>query len=246
MKRYAFYLLIALVTFGFTSLATNYLLYIQNTPKESARFLTVIKNQKGKIKISSKNKPIGIGYGESTVKYSEWRKPKPVKVEQTEIVCTDLSILSIWKKVVKDKEFQDRIDEYDGIIDCEKVIEVKQVDLNNDGNPEFLVNGTGPRLCSATGSCGFWIFQKAGKKYKKLLSSTSYMGETYSPKYPMKSMRKNKYKNIFFRTHLTGFETNYRTYVFNGKKYIEKKCVVEQFFIDGEKEILSCKEWKKR
>ena len=48
---------------------------------------------------------------------------------------------------------------------------VKLVDLNGDGTPEVIAQGTFQEGgCSRTGNCRFWVFQKSGDEYKLLIS----------------------------------------------------------------------------
>jgi hypothetical protein len=58
---------------------------------------------------------------------------------------------------------------------------VRPVDLNSDGVPELICQASGLDLCSPTGNCAFWIFQKTLGGYRLLLSRGSVQNFTVQP-----------------------------------------------------------------
>lgn len=105
------------------------------------------------------------------------------------------------------------------------MFEIFKFDLNSDGRKEIILRGKVFGMCGATGNCGFWIFEKKGKKYRKVLRSHDYaditvMGEQIQKK------KTNGFNNILLKYHFSVSKTVYSTYKFDGRKYVERKCLV--------------------
>src|SRR5829696_3631212 len=102
--------------------------------------------------------------------------PSPVAERvRAALSCYDMNILPIWHELKKDEEFQDRVGYWSDSSDCSDMLEIKIVDLNSDGKKEFLVRGKNFHLCGAVGNCGFWIFEKKGSRFRRLLSGSDYV-----------------------------------------------------------------------
>src|SRR5215213_9157629 len=80
------------------------------------------------------------------------------KTEGLVLSCYDPTILPVWKELKKDEGFNDRLDGATGVMNCSDMLDVRKVDLNDDGTEEFLARGKASPLCGATGNCGLWIF----------------------------------------------------------------------------------------
>ena len=57
---------------------------------------------------------------------------------------------------------------------------VRVVDLNGDGVPEVISQASGD-ICSPTGNCPFWVFQKAGTQYRLILEKGAVQDFTIQP-----------------------------------------------------------------
>lgn len=214
MRRYSFYIFIAVLTF-----VTGYLIALKIYQNSQASLYKIPKSL-----ISDKS------LKQSDIK-SEIQNPaesfplQETQKEPSKPFCRDREILRVWKYLVKDRDFQTWEPISDESLDCTDMLEIKKIDLNRDGKKEILLLGKNFNLCSAVGNCAFWILQKNRKTYKKLLYSTEYidisgLGE---------QVRKNKtkgYFDILLKGHYSASETTYESYKFDGRKYQQSKCLV--------------------
>jgi hypothetical protein len=102
---------------------------------------------------------------------------------------------------------------------------MKPSDLNADGTPKILVRGKYD-LCGATGNCAFWIFAKRGKGYHKLLAASDYF-EIRQLGDQIINHQTNGYRDISVKGHITASNTSYQTFQFNGRRYVESRCIAE-------------------
>jgi hypothetical protein len=185
-----------------------------------------------------------------------WERPWKTNVQlsqakefPTEPFCKDAKILPIWNQLIKDKSFKDWWKFSEGSFDCANALEIKEFDLNNDGQNEFLLRGKNPPFCSAVGNCAFWIYQKEGQKYRKLLYSTDYADISELPN-QVKETKTNGFSDIVLKGHITAGDTSYYFYKFDGKKYKQNKCLVNTYIRgtsdNSKQEFISCKEFYKR
>ncbi len=104
-------------------------------------------------------------------------------------------------------------------------------------------------MCGAVGNCGFWIFEKKGKNYRKILSASDYVDITEMGKQITRKETKGNF-DILLKGHWSASDTGYYTYKFNGQKYTETKCLVEACVIctgDNPKwKFFSCREYENR
>jgi hypothetical protein len=143
-----------------------------------------------------------------------------------ELACYDPHILPIWSELKKDDEFKDRIDGETGQLNCSEMLEVRRLDLNRDGNDEVVVRGKGPDLCSGTGNCGFWVFERLNGRTRVLLSGSSYFDATeIGPE--IQRSRTRSYSDILLTGHSSAAETSYRTYKYDGRRYTETRCMYQ-------------------
>ena len=229
MKRYTFYILIALLTFGISSFIALKIYWKSQETLHTSASPQLLNSLSSKIE-----------YKTTFPKPFEKQGEKPTKP-----FCNDQNILPVWKILLKDKYFWEwePIAEYS--LDCKDMLEIKKVDLNQDGDVEILLRGNNFNLCSPVGNCAFWIFEKRIKNYRKILYSTDYIDVSKLGEQILKR-KTNDYSDILLKGHLSGYETSFTKYKFNGKKYIETKCSVETFHMNGEREFITCKEWQKK
>ena len=234
MRRFPFYLLMFFVTFGISSYIL-FTLYSENkNNSENA-------SQKPIQKISI--------YAQETPEYTQESIDYPQeKTEKKKPFCRNKEILPIWKLIIEDRYF---LEQSSGLFegpDCSDMFEILKFDLNQDGEKEILLRGNSADLCGAVGNCGFWIFGKKGKNYRKLLSASDYF-EVNEMGDQVKTQMTSGYRDILLKAHWNSSDTVHRTYKFNGQKYIESKCLVD-YYIRGTEpspkwKFISCREHEK-
>lgn len=235
MKRYIFYLFVALLTFGIGSYFALKLLWTSNLQTSaSPQFLKNI-SKKTDFK-STFPKPFDS---------SQIQEEKPTKP-----FCYDKDILPVWKVLLKDKYFWAQSPfSLEGKLGCEDLLEIKRVDLNHDGNKEILVRAINGNLCSAVGNCRFWIYETNGGKYRKLLDETDYTDVSKLGEQILKT-KTNGYSDILLKGHFTAADTTYGFYRFDGKKYKLGKHLVHACTVcvgDNPKwEFITWKEFRRR
>lgn len=204
------YLLVALLTFGIGSfIALNFYGKGQNEPRN-------IENPEIKQPdFSSKIKPVK---SYSIKEYEQiFSAASPKKEVPQNPFCRDTKILPIWNQLINDKTFKDWEADSRDSLDCSEMLDVKQLDLNRDGQKEILLRGKNSNLCSPVGNCAFWIYSKNGKKYRKLIHSTDFWEITKMGNQVRKSKTKG-YFDILLKGHMSASDTNYDFYKFDGKK----------------------------
>ncbi len=215
MNRYVIYISVAILTFALGLLV-------------SFRVLEKVEN-----------KPLNIEKPEKSIQNYPNRLPweKPWKINSEVIqekefpknpVCSDRKILPVWKEIIKDKSFKDWWKFSEGSFDCADALEIKEIDLNKDGQKEFILRGKNFPLCSAVGNCAFWIYQKKGEKYRKLIYSTDYADITELPN-QIEKTRTKKFSDVVLKGHESAADTSYKFFKFDGKKYKHNKCLVETY-----------------
>jgi hypothetical protein len=163
--------------------------------------------------------------------------------------CYDPTILPVWNELKKDKNFSEWVDGSEGVMNCSDMVAIKKTDLNRDGLEDTLVRGKGPHLCSATGNCGFWILSKHNDRWRTILSGSDYSEyETLEDQVQRTSTR--RYSDILLKSHYTAAETGFRTYKFDGARYVESRCMYEvpKYGRDGEgsMKLITCAEFERR
>ncbi len=126
------------------------------------------------------------------------------------------------------------------------MLDVQEIDLNSDEQKEFILQGNNGNLCSATGSCAVWIYQRKNDGYKLLLQSYAY-SDGVEKWIEVKKQKTKGYREILLKTHSSASDTIYYFYKFNGNRYIEINCLLYSYwFNEKEPSIMTCKEaWKK-
>jgi hypothetical protein len=235
MNRYFFYICAASFTFA---IGSTIALNIYRISKND--FLKEYKTQT---------------FNQSYTERKPWEKSWKVPVQQvqekelpTKPFCKDAKILPIWNQLIKDKTFKDwKVNSRDSL-DCTEMLEMKEFDLNQDGQREFFLRGKNFNLCSPVGNCAFWIYEKKGRIYSKLLDSTDF-GEITEMGKQLRKGKTRGYFDVMLKGHFTAADTTYEFYKFDGTKYKQSKCLVETPVLgtsDKPKWIfISCKEFFK-
>ena len=89
------------------------------------------------------------------------------------------------------------------------------IDMNSDGRKELAIEWD----CSPTGNCEFFIYEKIGKSYRKILEAVN--GVNY---FRFRKQSYKSYKNIEARIHGSWNSGDGVIYRFNGKEYKPVKC----------------------
>jgi hypothetical protein len=113
---------------------------------------------------------------------------------------------------------------------------IKYVDLNGDGKAEVVAQAGGEESgCSPTGNCPFWILHRRGESYEILLD-----GEAQT--FTIQRTRTKGYLDIVLSRHGSAFESEARTYTFDGKFYREGSCFdVEWAALDSDDKMHTLK-----
>ncbi len=121
--------------------------------------------------------------------------------------CNNEKLLIVWNEM----DETDRAEE-----SCNNLLEIEEVDLNSDGESEYLIFGKENKFCSS-GGCQFWV-----TKDNKIIFKT-YGSFTIKPH------ESNGFKELFssFRVYTGGNEIT--IYRFNGIKYVAAKCFSEEW-----------------
>ncbi|HQU82235.1 MAG TPA: hypothetical protein PKY59_03880 [Pyrinomonadaceae bacterium] len=235
MRRFTIYFLIALITFTIGSfIALN--IYWKSKDNSPKNYIAQNNSQNAEQKKPWEKPWI------NTVSASE-KKETPTKP-----FCNNPKISKIWNFLQNDRDFKEWNPITADSLNCEELLEIKEIDLNRDGKTEIFLSGKN-NLCSAVGNCAFWIFAKDKKGYKKLLYATDY-NELEKFGTQIKNSKTNGFPDILLKGHLTASDTSYETYKFDGKKYKQSKCLVETPIVavseNPKWEFVGCKQFFKR
>lgn len=94
---------------------------------------------------------------------------------------------------------------------------VALVKLHPGSTPDVVAQWMGNGLCSPTGNCPFWIFERRTGSYKLILKG---FGQTFT----VQSTRTNGYKDIVLAAHGSATSSGLTLYKYNANKYREAGC----------------------
>ena len=113
---------------------------------------------------------------------------------------------------------------------------VKLVDLNGDGTPEIIAQGIGD-VCSPTGNCPFWVFQKVASGYKVVLEKGAVQSFTVQP------TRSNGYFDLVLGMHGSATEQGLYLYQFGQGRYRSIACYYANWsYLDDNGRVRELKE----
>jgi len=95
---------------------------------------------------------------------------------------------------------------------------IELVDLNGDGAPEVIAQGTYKEGCSPTGNCPFWVFQKSGHEYRLLVSLSAI--QTFQ----IQRSRSDGFRDIVVEMHGSATQRTLRLLQYSRGKYHEAGC----------------------
>jgi hypothetical protein len=106
---------------------------------------------------------------------------------------------------------------------------VKLVDLNGDGTPEVIAQGTPEDGgCSPDGNCRFWVFQKSGDGYQPLIALTSIQSFT------IQQRRLNGFNDLVVKTQVSSAESTLKLLQYNDGRYQEVGCYEADWSAGGD------------
>jgi hypothetical protein len=221
MRRYIYYLAVALIAFGFGSFVA--LKFHWNTPK-----IVLIGGQNPFANSNRKKQNDFLG---DLRKRAIKDKTEPSQ-EKIEFACNDAVLATVWAFLLKDKDFKEAAKE---VNDCSTIIQIEKIiELNNDGLRDVIVGGRSA-LVNGASNQGIWLVQNIGKKYKVLLSESA---ETFA----IKKNTTNGFRDIFVKHHMSASSSYDSTYKFSRGKYRESKCLFVDYGITREKKVTTCTE----
>lgn len=201
MRRYVFYFVVALLAFGF------------------GVFVAVNNYRNQKESFESKR----IQY-ETPI----YVQTDSVNNSNSEFVCNDEAIKTVWASLAEDNDFYESSREY--IIEhqtknCLEIFDsVETFDLNNDGESETIIQSNSTMLCSSAWDCRTWIVTKIKGQYKIILDNP--IAESLEG-LKILGERTNRFHNLRIRLNNGIQEDNVGIFIFNGHEYKLKKCFVD-------------------
>lgn len=116
-----------------------------------------------------------------------------------------------------------------------KDMTIEKIDLNKDGQPEYIVVILDGGICGALGNCPDWVYQKSGGGYQLLLRT---FGRTLSPE----KTSTDKFRDLRSEGGDSATEGSFTIYKFGGEKYQANGCFTRIYATKGKKEkIVSIK-----
>jgi hypothetical protein len=225
MRRYTFYLSVALLAFGISS-------------------FFVFKFYWNEEAIISKGNEISeISMNDAKKQFSQ-----DVKGFRPKYTCNDKDILSLRRQLETD-EFLARFENHKHLqsknlseIDCSEIYEIERTDLNNDNLEEIVIKGNSVDVCSVRGNCKLWVFLKTENNYRIILH------DEWTFNYKIQTEKTNGYKDL--RITMNSSNGNPASYVnvfkFNGNNYQRKECFSEEWTGKSDKTKLvrfNCKKY---
>ena len=98
-----------------------------------------------------------------------------------------------------------------------KDMNVKKVDLNKDGQPEYLVVIQDAYLCGAHGNCTNRVYRKSGNQYQEVLVGSGEM-------LTLEKTSSNKFRDLRLEGSNTAFEGSGTVFKFDGHTYKASEC----------------------
>ena len=105
---------------------------------------------------------------------------------------------------------------------------VKKIDLNKDGQPEYLVTLEEGHLCGAHANCPAWVYRKTGGEYQLLL-------RTFGQQLLLEKASTGGFRDLRTEGASSAFETDFSIYKFDGNKYQAKACYSRTYSGKGRK-----------
>ena len=173
----------------------------------------------------------------------------PADEAPREISCDHDRILGpVWKILMKGASFRESVIGSDASY-CEDVLDVALIDVNGDAQPEIFLWAKTFAFCGAVGNCDIWIFQKRGSKYRMLLHGDDYIDRAVMGEQLLRTKTRGYY-DLLLKGHFSAAHTSFSYYKFDGRRYVEERCLYEVPKYDTrnelDSEMITCKEFESR
>ena len=201
MRRYTFYLSVALLAFGIGSFVVFKFYWTSSSKVEVKETLNRIT-------------PI--------------QQNNFTKDSKAEFVCNDEAINFVWETLRTDKNFREDSDSYvkeHKTKNCQEIFDSKTVNLNDDGFDESIIQNNSTMFCGSAGDCRTWIVSKFGGEYRIIFDSPT--AESLEG-LDVLQKKTSKFSNLKIRLNNGLWEDNIGFFVFDGKQYQIKKCFVDK------------------
>jgi hypothetical protein len=138
--------------------------------------------------------------------------------------------------VLQDKEVKEGMtgDDSPSVGDITEGITLKKIDLNKDGQPEYLTT-LGPFLCGVTGNCLTWVYRKTGDEYQLLL-------RTSGRQLLLEKTSTGGFRDLRMEAGNSADKQDFSIYRFDGNKYLARVCYTQTYSGKGRK--LKITRWK--
>ena len=102
---------------------------------------------------------------------------------------------------------------------------IELVDLNEDGITEVLAQANDSKAgCGATGNCSFWVFQRSGTTFQKILDSRCKDGVGGIQLFTINPSRMNGFHDIVLADDVSTPESTLRVYRYRDGQYRQTEC----------------------
>ena len=227
MRRYVFYIAVALIAFGIGSLVF-FKFYFQFAEQPFvAKSVEIIENAS---KIETKNDEIKYGCKEKELEsfWEELDKAEFLKFKREEIKIrnTNAAFTDFPKSPEKLKRFEEEWIDFLKNFNCvyfAGIDDIGLVDLNNDGEKEIFVVG---ELSNYHAEKELFVFQKKNGLWKTILFDIGNQ-ET-----EIKASKTNGYLDIETKTSVSGGYQQISIFKFNSNNYEERVCYSNNKVVD--------------
>ena len=205
MRRYTFYLSVALLAFGIGSFVVFNFYWTHSSKNATQQELQI-----------DEVKPV--------------KETIAAEMPKIEFSCEDEVMKTVWERLKKNKIFKD--DAYGNVIepnhikDCRELFEVRPINLDDESDA-FVVSGNQYLFCDSGGDCQTWIISKSNNRYKIIFESTAG-DSTRTPHLPKDvtplPTKTHKFKDIkVFIPNGWGAD-NIGYFKFDGNRYQIREC----------------------
>jgi hypothetical protein len=219
MRRYTFYLSVALFAFGIGSFVVFnfYLKRFEQTVNIQTREINKLEI-KEQTPTSTQETPEDneINYEEKaafdvlrpTIK--KWLRGEKVKSERNDIT------FELIKEVTGKSESELNETEKHFWQDLGFEFTPYLIDVNGDGKNELAIRNS----CAPVGNCKFWLFRKSGNGYETILETSYGAVQTFK----LKSSKTKGYFDLETKDHGSSTSGGIEIYKFNGNNYKVNQC----------------------
>lgn len=157
-----------------------------------------------------------------------------MNLAEIRFVCSDRSLRPIWNDLLREPQlmellFQSKLQsEYD----CTEILRVREIDLNDDSKPEFIVSFQYIGVCSPTANCPMAIYGIFDDERSKVRTSAGIydfslrrlLFDLGSISLKEQNSESNGYRDMLAVNNGGNNDDFQRQYSFDGEEYRLKKC----------------------